>query len=138
MPFTLCILSGQNPKHKTKESQSLDPGLGFLLLFLKYCTCIDILKEEPKIIDLLKIFDGCEHDYKLIGDSLEVTVNDIKYDPTAPKDSLRLVFQRWRKNNNDVTWRRIKQVCEDFPKEFGKVKPCFEEYFHQRRLVRNT
>ena len=129
----MYILSGQNPKHKTKENQSLDTGLGFLL-FSKYCNCcIDILKEEPKDDDLLKIFEGCEHKYELIGVSLEVTVAGIKYDSEASKNSLLFVFKRWREKDEDVTWKRIMQVCEKFPNEFGRVKSNLEKYLSSEK-----
>ena len=100
----------------------------------KYCICCtDILKKEPKNVDLLKIFDGCECQYKTIGDSLEVKVTDIKYDAEASKDSLRLVFERWRNKNEDVNWGRIMQVCEDFPDDFGRVKFKLEEYLSSEK-----
>ena len=76
----------------------------------------------------MKIFKGFERQYKVIGDSLEVTVTDIGYNPEAPKDSLRSVFDKWRNKDMDVTWNRIMQVCEDFPDDFGKVKSSLEEY----------
>lgn len=104
---------------------------GFLtILFLKYCTCyIEILNKEPKTVDLLKIFDGFERQYRLIGVSLEVfPVDDIKYDNVAPKESLISVFDRWRAKNKDVTWKMIKQVCDDFPDKFGKVKSSLDKY----------
>ena len=59
---------------------------------------------------------------------MEVTVDDIGYNAEALKDSLRLVFERWREKANDVTWEMIKQVCEDFPDVFGKVKSKLQEY----------
>ena len=87
------------------------------------------MKKEPKNVDLLKIFDGFEQQYKLIGDSLDVRVKDIRYDTVVPEDSLRSVFDNWRKKpKKDVTWERIMQVCEDFPGEFGRVKSKLEEY----------
>ena len=85
------------------------------------------MEKEPKDVDLLKIFDGYEYQYKLIECSLEVIVTGISYDPVAPKDSLLLVFQKWRAKNTDVTWKRIKQVCDNFPDELGKVKSKLEE-----------
>ena len=91
------------------------------------------MKKEPKNVDLLKIFDGCEHQYRMIGDSLEVKVTGIKYDAEAPKDSLRLVFERWREKAKDVTWKRIMQVCEDFSDEFGRVQSDLEEYLSSEK-----
>ena len=85
------------------------------------------------LLDLLKIFDGCEHRYKMIGHSLDVIVTDIRYDAAAPKNSLRLVFQRWRDKNEDVNWERIMQVCEDFPDDFGKVQSTLEEYLSSEK-----
>ena len=117
---------------KLKTQVSLDPGLGFL--FLKYCNfCIDILKKVPKDVDLLNIFNGCELHYGVIGKSLEVNVADIKYDANAAKDSLRLVFERWRQRNIDVTWKRIIQVCQDFPDEFGRVKSDLKKYLSSEK-----
>ena len=94
------------------------------------------MKKEPKNVDLLKIFNGCEHHYELIGHSLEVTVTGISYDPVAPKDSLRLVFDRWRNKNKDVNWEKIMQVCEDFPHEFERVKFKLEEYLSSEKARR--
>ena len=97
--------------------------------YLKFCIyCIDMLKKEPKNVDLLRIFAGCEHKYKLIGDSLEVMVTDIRYDAAVPKNTLISVFERWRARNKDVTWKRIMQVCDNFPGQFGRVKSKLEEY----------
>ena len=104
------------------ESQTL------IIIILNYIHCTDILKKEPKDVDLLKLFDGCEHQYGLIGAGLEVKVAGIIYDAVAPKNSLKLVFDRWRNKNKDVTWKRIMQVCEDFPDDFGRVKSKLEEY----------
>ena len=121
----------RNPKKSITGSRF---GFLIIILFLRYCTCyIEILNKEPKIVDLLKIFDGSEHHYKIIGDSLEVKVTDISYDAKAPEDSLRLVFDRWREKNKDVTWKRIKQVCEDFPDKFGRVKSDLEEYLSSKK-----
>ena len=86
------------------------------------------MKKEPKIVDLLKIFDGYGDQYKMIGISLEVKVTDIKYNAEAPEDSLLIVFQRWTKKDDDVTWKRIIQVCKDFPDKFGRVKSDLDKY----------
>ena len=87
----------------------------------------------PKDTDLLRIFNGCEHHYGLIGTDLEVKVADIKYDADTAKDSLRLVFERWRERNRDVTWKRIIQVCEKFPDEFGRVKSDLDKYLSSEK-----
>ena len=119
---------------QNKRKSITGSRFGFIIIILKYCTfCIDIWKEEPKNVDLLKILSGSEHHYKMIGDSLEVKVTDISYDAKAPEDSLRLVFDRWREKNKDVTWKRIKQVCEDFPDKFGRVKSDLEEYLSSNK-----
>ena len=59
---------------------------------------------------------------------MEVALAGIKYDPEDPGCCLLLVFQRWRSKDEDVTWKRIKQVCRDFPDDFSKVKSKLEEY----------
>ena len=90
--------------------------------------CLDILKKEPTVVDLLKIFHGYEHQYELIGTCLEVNVADIVHNAAAQKNSLRLVFQKWINKHKDVTWNRIMQVCVDFSDDFGKVMSSLKEY----------
>ena len=89
--------------------------------------------KEPKNVDLLKLFNDNEHHYQIIGDSLDINVTGIKYDPEAPKNCLRLVFQKWRDKSKDVTWEMIKQVCEDFPNEFGQVKSNLQQYLSSEK-----
>ena len=91
------------------------------------------MKKEPTNKDLLKIFNGFERQYGFIGDCLEVKVADIRYDAAAPKDGLREVFNNWRKKDEDVTWKRIIEMCNDFPDDFGRVKFHLEEYLSSKK-----
>ena len=90
--------------------------------------CIEIWAKEPKNVDLYKIFSNNEHWFRIIGESLEISVNGIKYNAEDPQECLSIVFARWRSRNVDVTWKRIEQVCEEFPDQFGQVKSHLRQY----------
>ena len=57
-----------------------------------------------------------------------ISVDGIKHDAGYPQECLSIVFERWKSKNVDVTWKRIEQVCEDFPDEFGQVKAHLRKY----------
>ena len=53
--------------------------------------------------------------------------------PGATTNNLILVFERWIDSDNDVTWRNILQVCEDYPEELGRAKSDVEGFLSSDR-----
>ena len=94
----------------------------------------DLMKKVPKDADLFVVFKDYEHNFKLIGSGLEVKVAGIKYDPEDPTECLRLVFANWREKNEDVTWKKISEVCDDFPDKFGKAQSNLREHLSTKRV----
>uniref|UniRef100_A0A1X7SQC0 Death domain-containing protein n=1 Tax=Amphimedon queenslandica TaxID=400682 RepID=A0A1X7SQC0_AMPQE len=64
----------------------------------------------------------------LIGTALDVQVDDLLPTPMAASDKLILVFQRWIDSNKGVTWRKVLQICEDYPDKFVKAKADLESF----------
>ena len=71
--------------------------------------------------DLLRLFQSSAAHYMIIGIALDVKVDDLLPIPQSTTNLIQ-VFQRWTDSNNDVTWRNIQQVCEDYPDQLGKAK----------------
>ena len=67
------------------------------------------MKKEPDLSDLVKIFQGHEHHYMEIGNYLGVPCDDFQAIP----HKLITVFQRWRDRNEEVTWEKIAEMCQD-------------------------
>ncbi|XP_019851541.1 PREDICTED: kelch domain-containing protein 1-like [Amphimedon queenslandica] len=82
----------------------------------------DILDKKPQTYDLLRLFNSSAAHYKVIGIALSVPVRDLLPYPEATTDNLILVFQRWIESDKGVTWRKILQVCEDYPDQLGQAK----------------
>ena len=72
----------------------------------------------------------------IIGTALEVEVDDLSPNPQSTTSNLISVFKRWIHSNNDVTWRNILQVCEDFPDKLGKAKSDVERFLLSERAHR--
>ncbi|XP_019856602.1 PREDICTED: uncharacterized protein LOC109585100 isoform X1 [Amphimedon queenslandica] len=87
-----------------------------------------LLDKAPQKSHLLRLFNHSSSHYSTIGTALDVQVDDLLHSQQAASDKLILVFQRWIDSNNDVTWRRILQVCEDFPDQLGKAKAEVERF----------
>ena len=104
------------------------------MLLLFYLFYIDLLLDKkPQKNDLHRLFKGsCAH-YSTIGTALDVQVDDLLHSPMSASDKLILVFQRWIDSDNDVTWRNILQVCEDYPEELGKAKSDVEGFLSSDR-----
>ena len=66
--------------------------------------------------------------YSIIGAGLDVTVSDLLPLPAMTTANLTTVFQRWIDSNKDVTWRKLLQVCDDFPSELGKTKAEIQKF----------
>ena len=79
-----------------------------------------LMKKEPELFDIYKMFKGYEAQYLLVGVGLDVTTSDIIYNSRTPKDALTIVFERWINENKEVTWDKVIEVCKSFS-ELGKV-----------------
>ena len=86
-----------------------------------------LMKKEPDNDDLLKIFEGFEDKYDVVGTGLHVKVTDLQYNPNNPKATLITVFNKWKAANNEVTWVKIAEVC-DHSTELGRVKSDLLKY----------
>ena len=42
--------------------------------------------------------------------------------PIAADQKVILIFHRWIASNKEVTWKKMIQVCQDYPNELGKAK----------------
>uniref|UniRef100_A0A1X7SV02 Death domain-containing protein n=1 Tax=Amphimedon queenslandica TaxID=400682 RepID=A0A1X7SV02_AMPQE len=73
----------------------------------------------------------------LIGTALGVKVDDLPPLPQSTTTNLILVFQRWIKSNEGVTWRKVLQVCEDYPDKFGEVKAGVDKFLESDRARAN-
>ena len=60
----------------------------------------------------------------IIGIGLDVNVSDLLPCPLPDMTTTKLttVFQKWIDSNNDVTWEKLLQVCNDYPDQLGKMK----------------
>ena len=59
--------------------------------------------------------------------------------PIPADQKLLQVFQRWIASDNEVTWDKILEVCQDYPDKFGKAeteltKFLLTERAHKRYL----
>ena len=80
------------------------------------------MKKEPDLSDLVKIFQGHEHQYMEIGDYLKVPCRDLQASPQSSSDKLITVFQRWRDRNEEVTWEEIAEMCQNLSFSSIRVK----------------
>ncbi|XP_019858953.1 PREDICTED: uncharacterized protein LOC109587158 [Amphimedon queenslandica] len=86
------------------------------------------LDEKPQKSDLHRLFTSSAAHYSTIGTALDVDVTDLLHSPMAASDKLILVFQRWIDSNKGVTWRKVLQVCDDYPDQLGRVKADVEGF----------
>ena len=54
-------------------------------------------------------------------------MSDLMNSPTEPDQKLIKVFNRWIASDNEVTWEKMLEVCNDYPEIFGKAKTKLEE-----------
>ena len=87
-----------------------------------------LLDKKPLRSDLLRLFRSSAPHYMIIGTALDVDVHDLLPNSETATNKLIEVFQRWIHSNNDVTWRNILDVCEDYPDELGKAKDNVERF----------
>ncbi|XP_003389531.2 PREDICTED: uncharacterized protein LOC100633567 [Amphimedon queenslandica] len=93
----------------------------------------NMLDKKPLMSDLQWLFDSSAADYMIIGSALDVKVNDLLPTPGAAANNLVLMFQRWIDSNKGVTWRKVLQVCDDYPDKFGEVKTCMDKFLKSDR-----
>ena len=43
------------------------------------------------------------------------------------------VFSRWIKSSKEVTWIKVLQVCEDYPKQLGQAKAEVKGFLSKMR-----
>ena len=72
--------------------------------------------------DLARIFIPYAHQYYIIGSALDVGIEDLMTSPLAAEFKVILLFHRWIASNKEVTWKKMIQVCQDYPAAFGKAK----------------
>ena len=106
-----------------------------LLLLLLFYT--DLLDKKPLKSDLLRLFKSSSSHYMIIGTGLDVQVDDLMHSEKSASDKLILVFQRWMDSNKGLTWRKVLQVCEDFPEELGQAKAEVEGFLSSDRARDN-
>lgn len=73
---------------------------------------------------------------------MEINVDGIEYNAEDPQKCLSIVFKNWRSRYVNVTWKRIEQVCEEFPDQLGQVKSRLRKYLsseeaHKKYLSKN-
>ena len=78
--------------------------------------------------DLTRIFITYAHQYHIIGIALEVQVDDLMGSPIPADQKLVQVFQRWIASDNEVTWQKILEVCQDYQKKFGKAETELKKF----------
>ncbi|XP_019852134.1 PREDICTED: uncharacterized protein LOC109582028 [Amphimedon queenslandica] len=104
----------------------------------KVATFLDVLLDmKPQMGDLNRLFDSsAAHHYLTIGIALGVKVDDLPPNPQSTTSNLILVFQRWIDSDKEVTWRKVLQVCDDYPHKFGLVKAEVEKFLSSDRACK--
>ncbi|XP_019860038.1 PREDICTED: uncharacterized protein LOC109588307 [Amphimedon queenslandica] len=92
-----------------------------------------LLDKKPQKSDLVRLFKSSAAQYMLIGTALDVEVDDLLPNPQSTTKNLILVFNRWIDSDNDVTWRKVLQVCDDYPGQLGRVKAEVKEFLSSDR-----
>ena len=60
-------------------------------------------------------------------------VYDLMGSPFPANQKLVQVFQRWIASDNEVTWQKILEVCQDYPNEFGKAETELRKFLLTER-----
>uniref|UniRef100_A0A1X7TE71 Uncharacterized protein n=1 Tax=Amphimedon queenslandica TaxID=400682 RepID=A0A1X7TE71_AMPQE len=113
------VESNNGTQTKQVNNQSLDKNL--------------LLDKKPQKSDLVRLFKSSAAQYMLIGTALDVEVDDLLPNPQSTTKNLILVFNRWIDSDNDVTWRKVLQVCDDYPGQLGRVKAEVKEFLSSDR-----
>uniref|UniRef100_A0A1X7TL69 Death domain-containing protein n=1 Tax=Amphimedon queenslandica TaxID=400682 RepID=A0A1X7TL69_AMPQE len=96
-----------------------------------------LLDKKPEKSDLVRLFKSSAAHYMIIGTALDVEVDDLPPTPGAATTNLILVFKRWIDSDKGVTWRKVLQVCDDYPEELGRVKAKVEGFLSSDRACDN-
>ena len=94
------------------------------------------MDKKPQMSDLIRLFQCSDAHCMIIGIALGVKVDDLLLNPQSTTYNVIQVFQRWIDSNNDVTWRKILQVCKDYPDKLGKTKSDVERFLLSDRAHR--
>ena len=91
---------------------------------------------KPRKSDLVRLFRCSNNHYMIIGTALDIQVDDLLPIPQSTTNNLIHIFQRWIESDDNVTWRKILQVCEDYSDELGKTKSDVEQFLSSDRAHR--
>ena len=89
---------------------------------------IGLKQDVPLLEDLVKIFNSSEEHYSIIGVGLGVKVTDLLQLPNMTSKNLIFVFERWIDGGKDVNWKKIVNVCSDYPDKLGKAKAKLNKF----------
>ena len=128
--FRLLIIIGNNAEKVSSDISKESDGSGipsninqltieynFFLILTE-----QILKKPPKFSEITFLFIPFAHQYHNIGSALNVGIEDLMTSPLASEFKVILVFHRWIASNKEVTWKKMIQVCQDYPAELAKAK----------------
>ena len=87
--------------------------------------------------DLARIFKPYAHQYHIIGSALDVAIADLMTSPIAADQKVILLFHRWIDSNKEVTWKKMIQVCQDYPDELGKAEAELITFLSSERACEN-
>ena len=92
-----------------------------------------ILKKPPKFSDITFLFIPYAHQYHIIGSALNVGIEDLMTSPLPAEFKVILLFHRWIASNKEVTWKKMIQVCQDYPNELGKAEAELKSFLSSER-----
>ena len=58
---------------------------------------------------------------------------DLMDSSSSADQKVMLVFQRWIASDNEVTWEKILEVCQDYPDKFGKAETELRKFLSTER-----
>ena len=58
---------------------------------------------------------------------------DLMNSSKSAGEKVMLVFQRWIASNKEVTWKKMIQVCQDYPTELGKAEAQLKLFLSSER-----
>ena len=91
-----------------------------------------LLDEKPRISDLQLCFKSSAIHFSTIGTALDVDVRELLSNSMTASNNLIVMLNGWIDKNNDVTWRKILQVCDEYPDELGKAKAEVEKFLSKK------
>ncbi|XP_019860470.1 PREDICTED: uncharacterized protein LOC109588798 [Amphimedon queenslandica] len=93
----------------------------------------ELLRKEPKVSDFQRIFiqSGAACHWQILGRALDIDVNDLIDCPHSAAVMIGTVFERWRDQHKDFTWKRIIRACEGYD-QFGRVRDAIIKFLSSR------